>query len=695
MHVIFPIFYISIFIFFGGYLYLYLTQKEKVNWLEFIGLGFLLSMITVTIVNQILLEIMKYSIITVLRIDVILMLIGFVILISHKRYVKINFENREFLLPLIISVFLFYNSITFFQNQPNVNEKYSEYWSDILQFSILSNNLVEYGMSENQIMTGTRLNYYWLFFSHVGSISSLTSVENIQLHALYYPILAYLIFVISYINFVKELGGNIRSTIIGFISILISGAILTTNFTNLINFVSLSNILGISILLNLIIATKYCLTKPNFWNSIYYLILALGLSLTKTPMMIPILIAINVTLFIGLLTKSYFFIKLLKLSLITNLLFLLTYFTLFLDADHSNDLHLGNGFSETLFSSPFYEFKFENLHFNLTLFLIGTIIIILKIPGLILTKYTSLIDSPVSLIIYLNFFAGLIFAGFLYHAGGSNFHFLLSGVIPIVHFSSTLLDQGFKENDLSKVDFLKILSVFVLFSLWYTFIFLTENKFTIYQVLFYKFLGPIIIIFYLIVLYRRNKNKIVLALFSLSIFIGICFQLNLNLLPYNIYRELFIQESSSNNIDYYDTSNGVSKDHILAFDWIQKNTSTSSIFITNRFCVRRVSPPSSRPPFCQGDTFVLSAYSKRKVYIEGYRAESNTLEQIRPLVLQRVNQSLNFIENPNQNLLNELQLSGVNWVFVDKNFPYNLSLLLFGSPAFENDKVLIINIKST
>jgi hypothetical protein len=694
MHVIFLIFYVSIFIFFGGYLYLYLTQKEKVNWLEFIGLGFLLSMITVTIVNQILLEIMKYSIKTVLRIDVILMIIGFVILISHKRYVKINFEIREFLLPLIISVFLFYNSLTFFQNQPNANERYSEYWSDILQFSILSNNLVEYGMSENQIMTGTRLNYYWLFFSHVGSISILTGVDNIQLHALYYPILAYLIFAISYINFVKELGGNFRSTIIGFISILISGAILTTNFTTLINFVSLSNIIGVSILLNLIIAAKYCLTQPNFWNSIYYLILAIGLSLAKTPMMITILLAINVTLFIGYMTKSYYLKTLLKLSLITNLVFFLTYFALFLHADHSNGrLHLGNGFSETLFSSPIYEFEFENLQFNLTLFLIGAIIIILKIPGLILTKYTALVDSPLSIIIYLNFFAGLIFAGFLYHAGGSNFHFLLSGIIPIVHFSSTLLDQGFKKNNLQRVDFFKMFSVFFLFSFWYTFMFLMESKLTVYQVLFYKFLGPIIIIFYLIVIYRRNKYNIVLALFSLSIFIGISFQLNLNLLPYNLYRELFIQESPSKNIDYYDTSNGVSKDHILAFDWIQKNTSLSSIFITNRFCIRIVRPPYSRPPFCQGDTFVLSAYSKRRVYIEGYRAESNTLDEIRPLVLQRVNQSLNFIENPNQNLLSELRLRGVNWVFVDKNFSYNSSLLLFGSLMFENDRVLIIYIE--
>jgi hypothetical protein len=295
-------------------------------------------------------------------------------------------------------------------------------------------------------------------------------------------------------------------------------------------------------------------------------------------------------------------------------------------------------------------------------------------------------------IIYLNFIFGLILAAFLYHAGRSNFHFLVSGLVPISFFSSYFLAEAFKISKFVKSDVLRILSIFFVFTIWYPVMFYFSYKFSYFEVVVFRLFGPIAILSYTIIIFRFNKTKIAIALFCLSLFIGISFQFNLNSLPREIYRKSITKGESISPVSYYDTANGVSMDHLTAFNWIRRNTSTSSIFLTNRFCIRQTKPPYSRPPFCQGDTFVLSAYSKRKVYVEGYRAESNTLDRIPSIISERVGETLRFIEGPNKELLNRLKVEGVNWIFVDKSFPYSNALVLFVDIKFENDKVIIFKI---
>jgi hypothetical protein len=649
-------------------------------------------MIIVSIFNQFLFDFFKISISSILIIDLIIFTLSLIILFLKNRIIEFNFGFKEFLLPVIISLLLYYDSLDFFRNTPKVNDNFAEYPSDILQFSIISNNLVEYGMSENQILPATRLNYYWLFFSHVGFISKLVGTDTITLHALYYPLIVYLIFAISFVNFFYKLGGSIFTLLIGFSSILISGSILTTDFSSIINFISLTNILGISVILNLLVATKYLLIQPSLSHFTYFGIYAIGLCLIKTPMLIPLILAYAFALIIGFLSKANFTLSLFVMSSILTSSFLITYLLLFTNQEQSNALHLGNGFSERLFSIPYYDLSATNWLFNATLFLIGSLVIILKLPGLILTKKYVFNNNPVNLIIYLNFAFGLVFAGFLYHAGGSNFHFLVSGLVPITFFSSFFLTESFKKSNLSKNDFLRTLSIFFIFTIWYTAIFIFANKFSFVEVTLFKFFGPIAILFYSSLIFGFNKLKTSISLFFLSLFIGISFQLNLNVLPYEIYSRLTTINGTRNQIHYFDTANGVNKEHSSAFDWIQKNTSNSSIFLTNRFCLRQKKPPNSQPPFCQGDTFVLSAFAKRKVYVEGYRAESNSLDRISSIISERVEESLMLIEDPNSELLSRLKFRGVNWIFVDKSFPYNNSLLFFADLKFENSMVMIFKI---
>jgi hypothetical protein len=687
---IFSIAYFFLFLSFGGYIYLYLTRKKVVNWLEFIGIGFLLSMIIVSIFNQILLEFLKIPVTTILIIDFVSFAFCLTILFFRKRNVKFNFGIQQFLVPIIFSVLIGgYHYLTFFRTSPKINNVFVEYPSDILQFSILSNNLVEYGQSEYQILPGTRLNYYWLFFSHVGFISNLVGTDTIQLQALYYPLIVWLIFAVSFVNFYYGLGGKRSTLLIGFSSILISGAILSNNFSTILSFISLTNILGVSVILNLLIATKYFLTQPNYFYFTYFCIYAVGLCLIKTPMLIPLLLAFTFTLIIGFLKKANFVMPLFKLSMVLTTLFLVTYFLLFSGQNQANALHLGNGFSEVLFEAPYYELSSINWLFNFTMFITGLIIIILKLPGLILTKKYVFTSNPLNLIIYLNFIFGLILSAFLYHSGRSNFHFLVSGLVPITFFSSYFLAESFRKSKFVKSDMFRILSIFFVFTIWYPVMFYFSYKFSFFEVVLFRFFGPIAILFYTIIIFRFDKTRIVKALFCLSLFIGISFQFNLNSLPHKIYMNSITKGEAMGQVSYYDTANGVSMDHLTAFNWIRKNTSTSSIFLTNRFCIRQTKPPYSRPPFCQGDTFVLSAYSKRKVYVEGYRAESNTLDRIPSIISERVGESLQFIEDPNKELLNRLKVKGVNWIFVDKSFPYNNALSLFVDIKFENDNVII------
>ncbi len=696
--------YLTLFVIFGGLLYTILNKKIKVDFLEFLSAGTVYAIIIVTIPNQLSKDIFNFDLDFILKINLIVF-ISIIIFGFQYRFPQIVIDKNTFqvlfftLLSVTLCIPIIINHFTY---NPEIQENYFSYESDILQFAGISDSLINFGIFDNQILPGTKVSYYWLIFSHIGITSHLTNVDSIILHSNYYPYILLIIFILTFIRYIKEFKKDLKFIIINLISLFVGGIISSSNQSNLLNLISISNIFGLIILLNILLVIKEYLSNPSKLQFINFILLVIGLNLAKTPMIIPLLLSLNFIFLSKTIQLRYLNRHMLALCLSSNSTFLLFYFLIFRSATLSNALHFGNGFAEPFFNSPFYHFSIDNLLISALMFFVGVFLILMKLPGLFLINSYLCSKSLIFSIIIFNFISGIVMTGLLYHAGGGNMHFFLSSMVPIIPLSSRLISDKLSFEYFNRQFILLFILFFSIFLIWLIYLrnyfsffyqtYLEFSNFTALTQLGIKFLFPLSIFLIIYIVLKQNIVKVVIHLFVLGTFIGLFHQLKIESLSLNFLANKYNWYANNSKLDYYNSANGITANHEKSFEWIQKNTSKNSVFITNRFCERKLSPPKISPPYCQGDTFVLSAFSKRKVYIEGYRAESNTLDQKTSIVSNRVGISLESIERPTENSISDLKNNGIDWIFIDKAFPYNDNVKVFGDIRFENNSVIIINL---
>ena len=697
--------YFTLFVIFGGLVYSILNHKSRVDFLEFITSGTVYTIILITVINQLTKDFFNLDLDNVVRINFVIFISTIILILKYQvPQIVINKNTAKVFFFTLLSLTLCIPIIlNHFTNNPKIQDNHFSYQSDILQFSIISDSLIRLGILDNQILPGSKMSYYWLIFSHVGFTSHITKIDTINLHSLYYPIILLIIFIFTFIKYVMEFSKNSKFIIINLISLFVGGMISISNRSNYLDLISMSNIFGLTILLNILIVTKNYLKNPSKLYFLNFILLLIGLNLTKTPMIITLLLSFNLIFLFKSIKQRHVDKKLLALCLPLNLTFILSYYLIFKDASIANRLHFGNGFAETLFNSPYYVISAESFLTSAMIFFAGVMLIFLKLPGLFLVNLSTFSKSLIFSIISLNFLIGLFISGLLYHSGGGNMHFLLSSVIPIIPLSSKLISSKFRFGFLNwKFGFYSA-TFFIVYLIW---LFLSKNynlflyqtdwsysNFSTLAQLGISILMPCIILLMIFFISKQDFNKIVIHLFALSIFIGLFQQLKFEGLLLNSLAKKYNWYSSNSLPNYYDSANGVTVNHLKSFDWIQKNTHKNSIFITNRFCARKISPPKLTPPSCQGDTFVLSAFSKRKVFIEGYRSESNAFEQVPDIVSDRVGISVKSIEQPTVNSISDLKNRGIYWLYIDKAYSYNRNVDFFGNKRYENDSVLILSLK--
>jgi hypothetical protein len=82
------------------------------------------------------------------------------------------------------------------------------------------------------------------------------------------------------------------------------------------------------------------------------------------------------------------------------------------------------------------------------------------------------------------------------------------------------------------------------------------------------------------------------------------------------------------------------------------------------------------------------------VLIEGYSWHSTGDSQKPTWLLERIEASLGFSENPNDSAWRYLRSHGVTWFIIDREFPKAKTWEPYGVIEFENSRIMLIHLVS-
>lgn len=119
--------------------------------------------------------------------------------------------------------------------------------------------------------------------------------------------------------------------------------------------------------------------------------------------------------------------------------------------------------------------------------------------------------------------------------------------------------------------------------------------------------------------------------------------------PFSAFRQVYSGPQAIDGVE-------ISSDQYSAFEYLKNNSSPETIVMTNRHCLS----PTSEVLGCDSRYVSLSAFSERRVLIEGHYKESEA-DQAATLALNE-----RFINSPNYELYMQLWNLGVRFIYIDK-----------------------------
>lgn len=135
----------------------------------------------------------------------------------------------------------------------------------------------------------------------------------------------------------------------------------------------------------------------------------------------------------------------------------------------------------------------------------------------------------------------------------------------------------------------------------------------------------------------------------------------------------------------------VSADQMEAARWLRDHSDVDDLVATNRHCT---SPTWVN---CDSRRFAVSAYTERRVLLEGYAYTRGWVQQpggtYKPFwdeELQAVNDG--FFESPSPEAARDLAQRGVQWAFVDKTTNWDPGVTDVAEPVYETEWALVLEL---
>lgn len=184
-----------------------------------------------------------------------------------------------------------------------------------------------------------------------------------------------------------------------------------------------------------------------------------------------------------------------------------------------------------------------------------------------------------------------------------------------------------------------------------------------------------IIIFGLAIFVSKSQTKITRHFAALTLAgAAVC---SMAAQPFGTYRQVYSGPQAIDGVE-------ITADQLQAFSYIRDDTTPDVILASNRHCLS----PTSDLPGCDSRYVSLSAFSERRVLIEGHFKETEP-EHAQTLALNEA-----FIYTPDAELFQQIWDRGVRYIYIDKTVGMPGDLTQFGEKVYDSPNAQVWKLDS-
>jgi len=602
--------------------------------------------------------------------------------------------------------------LPFFRRNPEVKNGTIQYPLDIPYFEALSQSVTVWGNSDSIVAAGRPLRYHWFAYAWSGWETQISQAEPFVVLTRVLPLVSTLGIILLTIALVQMLS---HRTLLAAIALTIG--IFGTAIAGLGNYGS--EIIPISpsqfmttvwLMAASVVFLRFIKAETDWiFSLVSFAFLCIGCTggkIMTSPILGGAIFAVSTMLIIREVNRARALIALITYLMTTISVYLLIVSDLngLFITKMGDGAHLGPGMGALVDLSPRQILNYSSEIPWVLVGIAGIISLTAKASGIVLAIRSSRKLSPEVLFASGALLTGVIFSTFIYQSGSSHLYFILSGLILATPVATVALFESYEgetnRNQGVKVVLL-LLGVFgACFYYFIRFEFFGFNLASFFRVprLTFWVWAPIVTFFLVLLVSSsiaiavcRKDPKMqlthtiaffcVILMTSLSVSTGVVWGLGEQLRP-------LIGRAVDKPIGY-SSSYGWTPEHVVALSWLKRKTTVSDVFATNRFC--RI---NEYPPLCDSGSLVVSALTGKRVLIEGYSWHSTGDSQKPTWLLERIEASLEFAENPTHSAWRYLRRHGVTWFVIDREFPKAKTWEPYGVIAFENSHIMLIHLVS-
>jgi hypothetical protein len=559
---------------------------------------------------------------------------------------------------------------------------------DLILSEQVSHSLVNFGLFDNSAAIGTEVKYHWLSLGWSGVLSELSSAAPfvVTLHVV--PLVSF--FIISGIllhyasNFRKE-----RST--GMIMVLVVfGFQLVGSNIGMIEVLNVSNLLPYIWSLSLVLVLQESFRRFQMRELILISFLAFACALGKAPYAATIAVGL-----IWSLTFNAVKVKRISISDVLTIVAVgvpmsIAYWFFMRGEAYGSSFSFKWDQFVTALPSPLHAGNPSLLGLVSTCFTVGMIVAFVVGSLWIYSRFS---DETFRFRVFVIgcTFSGLI--SFVLNVGGSTIYFLSSALVVFLLITPAFIGFYRVENGTVKHTALLISAVvggvapFVIRILLSRFEIFREFGFFSNFGIWLQILIPMFIAGICEFNYHRGNY-----IFSRHFIVATCGSIVLAISVTTVGRMDLPFVSTDRYVAAYAPT-----DEVAALDWLRENSDIKDVIVTNRMLCDG-SFTCENGDVSTGSSHLISAYSERRVVIEGPRflaASPYVNSNKYPIwISERVSDSLDFIENPSFQSFIAIKRYGSTFVYILRDDKIASEWMPWASVEFENDSVLILKLNT-
>jgi len=705
-------------IFSGATLWLLASKSRSVHMVEVLGVGLALGTVIATLCAQALLP-LKIGV-QGFQLPGLLTLIIWAIPSTRRLLINVlSASQPRGSLNTLLAYGALLSTLTllpFFRQNPEFENGTIQYPLDIPYFEALSQSVTVWGNTDSIVAAGRPLRYHWFVYAWSGWETQISQAEPFLVLTRVLPLLSTFGIILLTIALVQMLSHRTLpaaiALTIGFFGTAIAGH---GNYGSEIIPISPSQFMTtVWLMAASVVFLRFIKAETDWIFSLAsFALLCIGCAggkITTSPVLGGAIFSVFIMLIIREVNRARALVALITYLMTTISVYLLIvsdlnglFITQMGDGAHLG-ANLGRGLGVLVSLSPL-EILNDSPEIPWVLVgIAGIISLTAKASGIVLAIRSPRKLNPEVLFASGALLTGVIFSTFIYQSGSSHLYFVLSGLILVTPVAAVALFESY-EAEANRNQGVKLIlflvgvfgACFYYFARWEFFGFKIESFLRVQDLTFWVW-APVVTFFFVFLVsssiaigvYRKNpKLKVrhniaffcVILMTSLSTSTGVVWSLGE---PLRTRIGTVVDEPIG-----YSSSYGWTPAHVVALSWLKRKTTVSDVFATNRFC--RI---NEHPPLCDSGSLVVSALTGKRVLIEGYSWYSTGYSQKPSWLLERIEASLEFAENPTDSAWRYLREHGVTWFIIDKEFPRAKTWEPYGVIEFENSHILLIHIVS-